>query len=118
MEQHLKDSRKTIVDYYIQRVIDTPPDALLGQSISGNATEKGARHWLENELDRVFPSSNSLLQGMKLEVRFKDVTFETLNQDDFLDSVKAAFPSIDWEKTYADFLAAGEKKKSDMEIDS
>ena len=46
---------------------------------------------------------------MQLDVRYKDVTFETLNQRDFLDAVKEAFPRIDWDKAYSEFRAAGEK---------
>jgi hypothetical protein len=30
--------------------------------------------------------------------------------EDFLEAVKAAFPEIDWEKTYKEFRAAGEKE--------
>jgi hypothetical protein len=45
---------------------------------------------------------------MNLEVRFKDVTFETLDGDDFLEAVKKAFPGKDWDKTYSEFRAAGE----------
>ncbi len=108
LQKHLDDSRKKIVDYYLPRVMKTPPDALLGQSISGEATEKGARQWLNNELKRVFPRAASLIRVMKLEERFKDVTFETLNRDDFLESVKGAFPSVGWDKAYEEFRAAGE----------
>ncbi len=50
---------------------------------------------------------------MILEERYKDVTFETLNRPDFLDSVKTAFPRIDWDKAYHDFLAAGQKEDAD-----
>jgi hypothetical protein len=73
-------------------------------------TEEEAKIWLSAELDRVFPQAGSLIQNMQLDVHFKDVTFETLNQEDFLDSVKAAFPRIDWDKTYNEFRAAGEKE--------
>jgi hypothetical protein len=52
----------------------------------------------------------ALIQKMQLDVTYKDVTFETLNQDKFLDSVKAAFPGIDWDKTYKEFRAVGEKE--------
>ena len=48
---------------------------------------------------------------MKLDERYKDVTFETLNRDDFLDSVKEAFPNVDWEKAYKEFKAAGLSEK-------
>ena len=37
-----------------------------------------------------------------------NVTFETLSRDDFLESVKAAFPRVDWDKAYNEFRAAGE----------
>lgn len=107
-QQHLDKSRKEIVDYYLPRVRETPPDALLGQLLSEKPSEEEARQWLNAELDRVFPCAKSLIQEMKLDDRFKDVTFETLNREDFLESVKAAFPSVDWDRAYAEFRAAGE----------
>lgn len=116
LQKHLDESRQTIVDYYLPRVMDSQPDALLGQSLSGKATENGARQWLDAELDRVFPSAESLIQVMRLEERFKDVTFETLNHKDFLQSVKEAFPNVDWDKAYEEFRAAGEDG-SDVQAD-
>ena len=49
---------------------------------------------------------------MKLEERFKDVTFETLNRSDFLESVKDAFPDVDWDKAYSEFRAVGQSQHS------
>ena len=51
--------------------------------------------------------------GRNTQVRFKDVTFETLNREDFLQSVKEAFPSVDWDKAYEEFRAAGEEGSGD-----
>ena len=48
---------------------------------------------------------------MKLDDRFQDVTFETLNREVFLESVKAAFPSVDWDKAYEECRAAGESDR-------
>jgi hypothetical protein len=107
LQQHLDASRKQIVDYYVPRVIQSPPDALLGGLI-GKPTEKDARRWLDDELDRVFPNADSLIQEMRLEVNFKDVTFETLKREDFLVSVKEAFPKVDWDRPYSEFKAASE----------
>jgi hypothetical protein len=109
LQKHLDESRKQIVDYYLPRVLETPPDALLGQLLSGKPSEELARRWVDVELNRVFPNAESVIQEMKLDERFKDVTFETLNRDDFLESVKAAFPRIDWDKAYDEFRAAGER---------
>jgi hypothetical protein len=74
-------------------------------------------HW---ELDRVFPKAAdlNLIQGMKLDERYKDVTFETLNREDLLESVKEAFPNVDWEKAYKEFkAAAGGKRKQGPSVE-
>jgi len=93
LQKNLDDSREQIVEYYLPRVLTTPPDPLLGQLLRGKPSKEDARRWLESELDRVFPEAESLIQKMKLEEWYKDVTFETLNRDDFLESVKKAFPN-------------------------
>lgn len=110
LQKHLDASRQQIVEYYVQRAVATPPDALLGQLLSGEPSEEDATRWLSAELDRVFPKAASLVDEMKLDERYKDVTFETLNQEDFLVSVKAAFPAVDWDKAYSEFKAAGEQR--------
>lgn len=47
---------------------------------------------------------------MSLEITYKEATFETLNRPDFLESVKKAYPNVNWDKAYSEFRAAGEKK--------
>lgn len=111
LQQHLDASRKQIVDYYLPRIVEAPPDALVGQSLRGKPSAGEARCWLNAVLDRVFPSAESLIQEMKLQERFKDVTFETLNREDFLESIKAVITTVDWDKAYAEFRAAGEMLK-------
>ena len=58
-----------------------------------------------------FPNATSLIQKMGLDVRYKDITFETLNREDFFEAVKAAFPMVDWDKAYSEFRAAGETER-------
>ena len=113
LQKHLDTSREQIVAYYLPRVIEAKPDAVRGQSLNGEVSEMAAKRWLTGQLDRVFPSAESLIQEMKLEERYKDVTFETLNREDFLDSVKAAFPDVDWQKAYSEFKAAGQSEAND-----
>ena len=89
-------------------VVSNPPDAMRGQFLKCDEPE--ARTWLDRELYWVFPRAEALIQKMQLDVRYKDVTFETLNQGDFLASVTKTFPNVDWDKAYAEFRAAGERK--------
>lgn len=107
LQSKLDESRKQIVDYYVPIVVQNPPDAMRGQFLKFGEDE--ARIWLSSELDRVFPKAEALIQKMQLDVRYKDVTFETLNREDFLKAIKAAFPHVDWEKAYSEFRAAGEE---------
>ncbi len=110
LQKHLDTSREQIVAYYQARVIDAKPDALLGQSLNGEISDVAAKKWLNSELDKVFPRAELLIQEMKLDERYKDVTFETLNRKDFLESVKDAFPNVDWDKAYSEFKAAGQSE--------
>lgn len=108
LQGQLDESRKQMIDYYLPRVVESPPDAMLGQMLHPKPTEEDARLWLDAELTHVFPDAEVLIQKMQLDVRYKDVTFETLSRPDFLQSVKDAFPRVDRDKPYREFLAAGE----------
>jgi hypothetical protein len=108
LQGRLDQSRKQIIDYYLPRVIENPPDAMLGQLLRETPTEDDGRKWLDAEMDGVFPRAHWLIQKMQLDVRYKDVTFETLNRPDCLESIKDAFPRVDWDKAYEEFIAAGE----------
>lgn len=109
LKAKLDESRKQVVDYYLPFVQKHPPDNLLGQ-LTGPPKEEDVRQWIDGQLDKSFPSAESLIAEMRLEERYKDVTFETLNQPEFLVAVKKAFPLIDWDKTYDEFKAAGEAR--------
>jgi len=113
LQKHLDTSRAQIVAYYQARVTEAKPDALLGQSLNGEISQVAAKKWLHGELDKVFPSAESLIQEMRLDERYKDVTFETLNRADFLESVKDAFPNVDWDKAYSEFKAVGQSESEE-----
>ncbi len=108
LQQHLDDSFREIVDYYLPRVIENPPAELLAQITSAKPSNDQARRWLERELLRVFPKAESPIEGMALEAESKDVTLETLNRKEFYEFVKKVFPDQDWDKPFEEFRAAGQ----------
>jgi hypothetical protein len=107
LQGHLDESRNQIVEYYVPHVLKSPPDDMHCQFQT--CSEVDAKVWLDRKLDKVFPKAEALIEKMHLDVRYKDVTFETLNQRDFLETVKEAYPQINWDKAYSEFQAAGEK---------
>ena len=109
LQKYLDESRKQVVDHYLPIAMSQPPDELIG-GLFGPPTESDIRTWLEDELDKVIPKAEKLTNKMALDVRFKDVTFETLNHQEFFDAVKKAYPRVNWEQAYQEFKAAGEAK--------
>ena len=53
LQAQLDETRKQIVDYFVPKVVESPPDAMLGQFL--NFAREDARDWLDGELERVFP---------------------------------------------------------------
>lgn len=112
LQEKLDESRKQVVDYYLPIARKNPPDAVIGQSLAGEISDEQLKKWLHRRLQTVFPAADELIRQMTLDFHFKDVTFETLNRPDFLESVKKAFPDVDWDKAYNEFRAAGETKRN------
>jgi hypothetical protein len=92
LQEKLNESRKQIVDYYLPLAMATPTDEMRGQLAQIN--EETVRGWLDRQLEGCFPTAKSLIQKFTLDVRYKDVTFETLNQDRFKISLAEAFPDV------------------------
>jgi hypothetical protein len=111
LQKHLDASREAVVKYYIPRIIEHPPDSLSGQLLTDKPTEEDARRWLNVQLDTVFPKADDLIQEMELVRIYKDVTFETLNGEDFLPLIRQDFRAVNWDEAYKEFRAAGEKAK-------
>jgi hypothetical protein len=118
LQTHINESKNAVVDFYLPIAIKNPPDSVIGETLGPKPGEDHVRKWLARSLDKVFPTAEQLISKMTLDVTYKDVTFETLNHHDFLKEVKVAFPRVDWDKTYNEFRAAGEKSRPERASDS
>jgi hypothetical protein len=105
LQFHINDSREYIVNYYLPIVKDNPPDELFG-SLIGKPTNQDFKSWINRSLDRVFPSADSLIKIMKLEFRYKDITYETLNKNGFIKAVNKVLPKENMKRVHDEFLAA------------
>ena len=110
IQEKLANSRELVIEYYLPAAKANPPDDLVGRSVSPNVTEATLRAWITEKLDAVFPSGEEVVSKMTLDVSFKDVTFETLNDPEFADRLEEAYPEVNWDKPYSDFRAMGEEK--------
>ncbi len=109
LKEQLDQSRSQVVNYYLPFVMKSPPDALLGQLVSPKPTDENVRGWLKDELSRVFPAPTDLIKDMRLDVQYRDVTYETLNEDGFGEALRRAFPRVNWDKPFDEYNAAKER---------
>lgn len=112
LQTKLDESRQQVVEYYLPLAKANPPKAVIGGSMIQPPPDEVFTRWLSRRLETAFPKAEALVQKMVVDVQYKDVTFETLNQPDFLEAVKKAFPDENWDKVYNEFRAAGEKKQT------
>lgn len=112
LAKRLDESRRELVDYYLPIVRANPPRVLKAQTIMV-PTDDDIRRWLESELAGVFPQPEELLKAMSLNVLFRDVTYDTLNEDGFAKALEEAFPIVDWDKPFHEFHAAKERVSSE-----
>lgn len=108
LQTKLDESRDLVVEYFLPIALVKPPDALVARVNPVN--EVTVKRWLERELEKAFPSAEKMIQEMRLEAQFKDVTWETLNDPDFGTALRKAFEDVDWDKPFHDYKAAGESK--------
>ncbi len=112
LKEVLDDSRNRLIQHFRPLVQKTPPTNLLAQITNDAPTDEQIDMWLDQELDRTFPKAEDLMSEMSLDVQFRDVTYETLNQDGFAEKLRQAYPMVDWDKPFTEFDAAMERSSS------
>lgn len=105
LDGELADSRRKLVEGLLPAARQRNPPALSSQ-ITGRPSDQIVRRYLDDELSRVFPSAASLVGAMTLTVIYRGVTYETLQDTDFQERVRAAFPYQDWTQPFREFEAA------------
>lgn len=109
LQKKLDESLEQIVNYYLPIVMNNPPTKLKAKAINDRDEKTSATQWINSVMKRTFPKSEDITSKMILEYWYKDVTYETLNDNDFLDQIKGELLDSDWKKAYSEFMAAGEQ---------
>jgi hypothetical protein len=114
LQKEIENSIDRIVEAWVVHVLTSPPPQLRKQVV-GDPTDEKAVQWLCDELHKVFPDAEELISEMRLNVHFRDVTYETLKDKDFEKGLKKAFPYVDWDKPFKEFDAAKLKEEAQTE---
>ena len=110
LQVQIDQAKQDVVGYYLLLVVDDPPlelEVLKSERVSHDDV---ARQWLDGLLGDAFPTAESLVKEMELTHKIMDFTLETLEDEQFLNKVKEAFPAEDWDRAHEEYLAAGESE--------
>ncbi len=87
-----KKSIQELVQAFWRDIARDPPDELVDQIGRQRPTTEEAKEYLEYALRQAFPTADQVADGMKITRVVKDVTWSTLQDREFVDWLRKAFP--------------------------
>ena len=89
LQETLNRVVESITPELARAVLLDPPPQFRGLF---DMNEASARDYVAGELEKAFPDAKSLVENMKIHKFFKDVTYETLRNEEFIERVFNAIP--------------------------
>jgi hypothetical protein len=116
LQANIDESIAKIAKYYLPIVKTKPPMDMQGRLGMFINDDQQVMDWISRQLNGAFPKAEKMISNMEVSVIYKDVTFENLNDKEFIAALKVAFPDINWEKAYQESIAAaGITPKNEIE---
>lgn len=106
LEKEIASSLSQLKRALLPLVLRNPPTELVNGCLGVKPTREEADRWLQYELEKVFPKTETILRDIELKQTFKDVTYSSLNHPDLKKELKDAFPAIEWDKPFEEYAAA------------
>lgn len=102
LQDWIDRGRDQLITALLPGLLRNPPREWCAEN--GRLDEETCRGFLERDLARSLGTANRLVSGMEVTVRFKGLTYETLNDKSFLEAAKKA--GVDIARLHAEFDAA------------
>ena len=110
LEKEFNSCKKELKKILAPVVKKNPPDELRLGINTKKPTKEQVDRYLDEKLDSVIPDAKSFVIDMKLHCVFKDVTYESLNDKDFIAALHKAYPYVEWpELPYDHYKAVPEQ---------
>lgn len=93
LQKAIDDSRQALVTALLPAVKDTPPARSI-KHIGSSPKEESVRGWLDAELASIFGDAGGHISEMKVSVLFKGVTYESLNDPNFIETAQKQLPTL------------------------
>ena len=88
VDKEIEKSKKLLIDALVPIVKRNPPKELKNSLVDAKKISvETAKSYVKDQLDKAFISSDQYLEDMQLEIRYKDLTLDTLEREDFIDII-------------------------------
>lgn len=87
LQQKLDESRLSLTSALLPAVIAKPPERSI-RFIGSSPDDKRLETWLAADLERSFGTADKYIKKMEVSLTFKGVTYESLRNDEFLQTAK------------------------------
>ncbi|WP_226646155.1 hypothetical protein [Mesobacillus subterraneus] len=110
LEKELAHTKKEISKILVPVIMKNPPDDLKGIIITNKPSKRDATEYIDEEISKFIPSAEDLITKMELQCDFKDITYEMLNDAQFIESIKSQFKIKALDKLYESYSAVRAKE--------
>ena len=88
VDKEIEKSKKLLIDALVPIVKRNPPKELKNSLVDAKKISvETAKSYVKDQLDKAFVSGDQYLEDMELEIRYKDLTLDTLEREDFIDII-------------------------------
>jgi hypothetical protein len=108
LSAEIQSSREKLIEMLLPGFMNKPPQRLISE-LFGDLEESVARKYMGDELDREIPAVDKLVGDMNLHCDYKDVTFEMLNDAEFIKAIEAKFKHNNFAKLYSEQQTIGQR---------
>ncbi len=98
LDGELKKSRIALAKMLADRLKKNPPAGLIAFAEGGPITNKKARDYLNEVLEKYMPNSTKVAGNIKLRCDYKSVTYNMLKDNTFQQKIKALYPKEKWDQ--------------------
>jgi hypothetical protein len=100
IEAELKKSKDRLIEYLVPKVCENPPSFWLSTMLTaGKLTQEDAKERLDACLSDEFSTVDKVF-APEVKVTYKEVTYETIKNKDFLAAAQEAFKKVGAESTF------------------
>jgi hypothetical protein len=113
LEAEIDKSLSGLVEMLLSGLLQNPPPTFRN---SNNEVDKDLlKKFLSSEIKKQLPDPNKLVESMNFYCDYKDVTFEMLNDKDFVQAVNDNYPDENFVKLYSEEQTIAERAKKNAE---